>query len=79
MRQTDPQLVEKIKALRQQGCTILQIADEVGMSQGHISRLLRKHASTPPMPTSRRGRNRSANANLARFSTICATSATKEN
>lgn len=46
MRQTDPQLVEKIKALRQQGYTTTQIADEVGMTQGHISRLLRKHAST---------------------------------
>ena len=44
MRQTDPQLVEKIKALRQQGCTMQQIADEVGMTQSYISRLLRKHA-----------------------------------
>ena len=44
MRQTDPQLVERIKAMRQQGCTMQQIADEVGMTQGYISRLLRKHA-----------------------------------
>ena len=34
MRQTDPQLVEKIKAMRQQGCTMQQIADEVGMGKG---------------------------------------------
>lgn len=44
MRQTDPKLVEKIKALRQQGHTMQQIADEVGMTQGYISRLLRKQA-----------------------------------
>lgn len=44
MRQTDPLLVEKIKALRAQGCTTKMIADEVGMSQGHISKILRKHA-----------------------------------
>lgn len=48
MRQTDPQLVAKVKALRQQGCTTKMIADEVGMSQGNISKILRKHASTPP-------------------------------
>ena len=42
MRQTDPQLVERIKALRQQGCTMQKIADEVGMSQGYISKILRK-------------------------------------
>lgn len=48
MKQTDPQLVARVKALRQQGCTMQQIADEVGMTQGYISRLLRKHASTPP-------------------------------
>lgn len=44
MRQTDPQLVEKIKALRQQGCTMQQIADEVGMTIGNIYKILRKHA-----------------------------------
>lgn len=44
MRQTDPQLVARIKALRQEGHTMQQIADEVGMTQGYISRLLRKHA-----------------------------------
>jgi len=44
MRQTDPQLVERVKAMRQQGCTTTQIADEVGMTQGYISRFLRKHA-----------------------------------
>lgn len=44
MRQTDPQLVERIKALRQQGYTMQQIADKVGVTQGYISRLLSKHA-----------------------------------
>ena len=42
MRQTDPQLIARVKALRQQGCTMQQIADEVGMSQGNISKILRK-------------------------------------
>lgn len=31
MKQTDPQLVARVKALRQQGCTMQQIADEVGV------------------------------------------------
>lgn len=44
MRQTDPLLVKKIKALRQQGYATQQIADEVGMSKGNISKILRKHA-----------------------------------
>lgn len=44
MKQTDPQLVEKIKNMRQQGYTTTQIADEVGMSQGNISKILRKHS-----------------------------------
>ncbi len=44
MRQPDPQLVEKVKALRQQGCTMQQIADEVGMTRGSIAKILRKHA-----------------------------------
>lgn len=48
MRQTDPLLVAKIENMRAQGCTMKQIADEVGMSQGHISKILRKHASTTP-------------------------------
>ena len=43
MRQTDPQLVERIKALRQQGHTMQQIADEVGMTRGNIYKILRKH------------------------------------
>lgn len=47
MRQTDPQLVAKIENMRAQGCTTKMIADEVGMSQGNISKILRKHASTP--------------------------------
>lgn len=43
MRQTDPLLVAKIENMRAQGCTMKMIADEVGMSQGHISKILRKH------------------------------------
>lgn len=44
MRQTDPLLVAKIENMRAQGCTTKMIADEVGMSQGDISKILRKHA-----------------------------------
>lgn len=44
MRQTDPLLVAKIENMRAQGCTTKMIADEVGMSQDHISKILRKHA-----------------------------------
>lgn len=45
MRQTDPLLVAKIENMRAQGCTTKMIADEVGMSQGYISKILRKHAN----------------------------------
>lgn len=45
MRQTDPLLVAKIENMRAQGCTTMMIADEVGMSQGNISKILRKHAN----------------------------------
>lgn len=44
MRQTDPLLVAKIENMRAQGCTMKMIADEVGMSQGNISKILCKHA-----------------------------------
>lgn len=44
MIQTDPQLISRVKAMRQQGYNTTQIADEVGMTKGSIYKILRKHA-----------------------------------